>query len=128
MNFLLDTHTFLWFIGGQTKLSRKVKELIEEPENQPYISIASLWEMAIKTSLGKVSLDQPLETLIPEQMSVNGIALMGLSFDHVVQVGKLPFHHGDPFDRMLIAQAMVEKMPIASVDGAFDDYGIKRLW
>lgn len=105
-----------------------MKELVEEPGNQPYISIASLWEMAIKTSLGKLSLDQPLETLIPEQMNANGIALMGLSFDHVVQVAKLPFHHGDPFDRMLIAQAMVEEMPIASIDGGLDDYGIERLW
>ena len=128
MNFLLDTHSFLWFIGGQEKLSRKARELIEDPGNQPFLSMASLWEMAIKISLGKLSLDHPLEVLVPEQMNANGIAYLGISFTHIVQVAKLPFHHGDPFDRMLIAQAMIEQMPVVTVDGVFDEYRIQRLW
>ena len=128
MNFLLDTHSFLWFIGGQEKLSRKARELIEDPGNQPFLSMASLWEMAIKISLGKLSLDHPLEVLVPEQMNANGIAYLGISFTHIVQVAKLPFHHSDPFDRMLIAQAMIEQMPVVTVDGVFDEYRIQRLW
>lgn len=128
MNFLLDTHSFLWFIGGQDSLSQKARHLIENPDNQPFLSVASLWEMAIKISLGKLSLDKPLEVLIPEQMSANGIALLGISFEHTVQVASLPFHHRDPFDRLLIAQALVEKIPVASVDGAFEAYGVTRLW
>lgn len=74
MNFLLDTHSFLWFIEGQARLSRKTRDLIENPENQPYLSAASLWEIAIKISLGKLSLDHPFDVLIPEQMNANGIA------------------------------------------------------
>lgn len=78
MRLLLDTHTFLWFIGGSANLSEKARQLINNPTNQPYLSIASLWEMAIKISIGKLSLDIPLETLIPHHMEINGINLLDL--------------------------------------------------
>ena len=128
MKLLLDTHSFLWFISGSSRLSSTPRQLIEEATNQPYLSIASLWEMAIKMSLGKLSLTQPFAKLIPEQMRVNGVELLNMSIDHIAIVVDLPFHHRDPFDRLLIAQALVEQLPIVSADPAFDAYGIERLW
>ncbi len=128
MRLLLDTHSFLWFIAGNVSLSPTARTLIEDVDNQPLLSMASLWEMAIKLSIGKLSLGQPFETLIPEQMRLNGIELLQIETAHVMVVAKLPFHHRDPFDRLLIAQAMVEQIPIVSGDPAFDLYRIKRLW
>lgn len=128
MRLLLDTHSFLWFIGGNASLSPTARTLIEDADNQPLLSMASLWELAIKLSIGKLSLGQPFETLIPEQMRLNGIELLQIEMAHVVVVAKLPFHHRDPFDRLLIAQAMVEQIPMVSGDPAFDLYRIKRLW
>ena len=128
MRPLLDTHSFLWFISGSSKLSRTARTLIEDTSNQPFLSIASLWEMAIKLSLGKLSLGEPFEVLIPEQMKANGINLLGIEIEHTALVATLPFHHRDPFDRLLVAQAVVERMPIVSADAAFDAYGVERLW
>ncbi len=128
MRILLDTHSFLWFINADTQLSITARALIEEPTNQPFLSVASLWEMAIKISLGKLQLAQPFETLIPAQLRLNGIALLGITISHTAMVATLPFHHRDPFDRLLIAQARVEEIPIVSKDAAFDDYEITRLW
>jgi PIN domain nuclease of toxin-antitoxin system len=84
--------------------------------------------MAIKMSLGKLSLGQPFETLIPQQLSLNGIALLGITISHTAVVARLPFHHRDPFDRLLVAQAMTEQMSIVSGDKAFDAYAVTRLW
>jgi PIN domain nuclease of toxin-antitoxin system len=128
MRLLLDTHSFLWFIGGSHDLSTTARTLIEDASSQPFISVASLWEMAIKLSLGKLSLAQPFELLIPQQMQLNGIELLGIEISHVATVAKLSFHHRDPFDRLLIAQAMVEQIPIVSADIAFDAYAVERLW
>ena len=128
MNFLLDTHIFLWFVAGDPKLSQVARELVDDPDNQPFLSIASLWETAIKISLGKLNLGQPFETFIPQQMALNGIDLLAIELDHTTIVSKLPFHHRDPFDRLLVAQAMTAGIPLVSVDEAFDAYPIKRLW
>jgi len=118
----------LWFIGGSVSLSPSARALVEDADNQPFLSMASLWEMAIKLSIGKLSLGQPFETLIPEQMKLNGIELLQIEMPHIVAVASLPFHHRDPFDRLLVAQAIVEQMPIVSGDPAFDSYTIQRLW
>lgn len=128
MRFLLDTHCFLWFVSGSTNLSLAARELIEEASSQPFLSTASLWEMAIKLSLGKLHLAQPFEELIPQQMRLNGIYLLGIEIKHTAIVTNLPFHHRDPFDRLLVAQAMVEDMPLLSADAALDKYAIERLW
>jgi PIN domain nuclease of toxin-antitoxin system len=128
MKLLLDTHTFLWFIGGSDHLSPTARALIDDASNQPFLSVANLWEMAIKLSLGKLSLAQPFELLIPQQMQLNGIELLGIQIDHLAMVAKLAFYHRDPFDRLLIAQATVEQIPIVSADPAFDAYDVKRLW
>jgi PIN domain nuclease of toxin-antitoxin system len=128
MKLLLDTHTFLWFIMGSPNLSDKARTLIEEPSNESLLSVASLWEMAIKVSLGKLTLSAPFGDLIPEQLSLNGIGLLNLSTAHAALLATLPFHHRDPFDRLLIAQAITEQMPVVGIDAAFDTYGITRLW
>jgi len=128
MNFLLDTHSFLWFIAGSTNLSATARSMIEEPANQPFLSAASLWEMAIKLSLGKLRLARPFEELVPQQMHLNGIRFLGIEVQHLVPIAHLPFHHRDPFDRLLVAQAMVEEMPIISADSAFDAYDVRRVW
>jgi PIN domain nuclease of toxin-antitoxin system len=128
VNILLDTHSFLWFIGGHPNLSRTARTFIEDDSHQLFLSIASLWEMAIKVSLNKLSLAQPFDTLIPEQMNLNGIALLDIQIDHVAVVAEMPFYHRDPFDRLLVAQATVEQVPIVSADRSFDAYSVQRLW
>jgi PIN domain nuclease of toxin-antitoxin system len=128
VKLLLDTHSFLWFISGHTNLSTTACNLIEDTTNQPLLSIASLWEMAIKMSIGKLKLAEPFEQLVPHQMEINGIELLPVDVAHVAKVSELPFHHRDPFDRLLVAQAIIEQMPVVSADSAFDAYPIKRLW
>ena len=128
MKLLLDTHTFLWFIMGNANLSANGRVLIEDQANEKFLSVASLWEIAIKVSIGKLTLSASFNTLIPRQLSINGFELVDLEVSHAAALISLPFHHRDPFDRLLIAQAMVEQMQIVSIDGAFDAYQIKRLW
>jgi PIN domain nuclease of toxin-antitoxin system len=128
VKLLLDTHTFLWFIDGNPRLSTTARQLIEDPANERFVSIASLWEMAIKASMGRLTFAQPFASLIPDQLQRNSIQVLDITVTHTAQVATLPFHHRDPFDRMLIAQAMVETIPIISVDSAFDAYGVTRLW
>lgn len=128
MRILLDTQAFLWLIADAPALSRRARALFAKPGNEFLLSLASLWEMAIKLSLGKLRLDEPMATFIPRQMQENAIVHLGIEFRHVVGVAGLPFHHRDPFDRLLAAQALVEGLPILSPDRAFDAYHIKRLW
>ena len=128
MRVLLDTHTFLWFIEDNRNLSATARRIIEDGDTQPGLSVASIWEMAIKVSIGKLELRQPFESLIPQQLAENDITLLGISVSHAIRLTTLPFHHRDPFDRLLIAQAMVEQLPILGVDAAFDAYGVERIW
>ncbi len=128
MKLLLDTQSFLWFISGSTRLSESARQLIEAEDNQSFISMASLWEMGIKVSLGKLTLDQPFETMIPQQLAQNGIEVLQIEFLHVAVVANLPFHHRDPFDRLIVAQANVEGMSIISSDEMLAAYGVTRLW
>lgn len=122
MKLLLDTHIFLWFIMGSPHLSAEARALIEEGRNRKFISVASLWEIAIKSSIGKLTLSSSFEQLIPQQLSLNGFELLPLEIAHLAKVATLPFHHRDPFDRLLIAQAITEEMPLVSSDSAFDAY------
>lgn len=128
MKFLLDTHTFLWFIEGSPQLSTKAPKLIDTRTNRSYLSVASLWEIAIKISLGKLQLSRPFEVLIPRELGRRNLTRLDITVEHTAQVSKLPFHHRDPFDRLLIAQALVEQLPIVSADVSFDAYGVTRLW
>lgn len=128
MNILLDTHSFIWFVEDNPSLSAHARALIEEPANDVFFSIASVWEMAIKVSLGKLTLSQPFDLFIPNQLLLNDITLFDITISHTLQVATLPFHHRDPFDRLLAAQSLVESMPFISVDTIFDAYGVNRLW
>ncbi|MDT7778610.1 MAG: hypothetical protein QOC99_1122 [Acidobacteriota bacterium] len=128
MKLLLDTPAFLWFIMGSSNLSPSARALIEDEASERFLSVASLWEIAIKLSIGKLTLSAPFDVLIPQQLSLNGIELLGVAIHHATVVSTLPFHHRDPFDRLLIAQAIVESMPIISMDTAFDMYAVNRLW
>lgn len=128
MNILLDTHVFLWFVDDNPRLSETARTLIEADDSQPFLSIASLWEMAIKISLRKLELEQPFESFIPHQLARNGIGILNLSLEHTAAISTLPFHHRDPFDRLIVVQAKLEGMPLVSADPAFDAYEIQRVW
>jgi PIN domain nuclease of toxin-antitoxin system len=128
VRLLLDTHTFLWFIGGDTALSSYARQLIEDRTNERLLSIASLWEMAIKASLGRLTLSLSFTDLVVEHVHGNAIELFEILPRHLDVLTTLPFYHKDPFDRMIIAQRQAENIPILSCDSAFDDYAIRRLW
>ena len=128
MKVLLDTHTFLWFIAGDAKLSQNAKNLINDLANDKFVSVVSIWEIAIKFGLGRLTLTDKFEALFPNQLIINGFEQLAIENDHFYEFIKLPQLHSDPFDRLLIAQAIAEKMSVISVDAAFDDYSINRLW
>lgn len=126
--YLIDTHTLLWFVTDDPRLSKKAKKIYCAEGSRLYISIASAWEMAIKISLQKLSVKMPLARFIEEHVLGNAIEILSLSLSHVTHVEKLPFHHRDPFDRIIVSQALIEKIPIISIDTTFDHYGVKRVW
>jgi PIN domain nuclease of toxin-antitoxin system len=128
MRLLLDTHAFLWWVDGNPALGPKSGAAISNPENEVLVSIASCWEMAIKMSLGKLRLTRSLAPFISEQLTVNGFSLLNVSLKHIGRVADLPFHHRDPFDRLLAAQALEEKLTVVSSDRSFRKYGVARLW
>jgi PIN domain nuclease of toxin-antitoxin system len=128
MRLLLDTHAFLWFFIGNSALSAKARVLIEDDSNDKFFSIASLWEIATKASTGKLTLRKPFDEVFSDELTNNGIDLLGVTTAHISIITVLPFHHRDPFDRLLIAQAVTEQMQIVSADATFDDYSVKRLW
>lgn len=125
---LLDTHAFLQWVNDDPHLTAAARRAIADVNNECYLSMVSCWEMAIKSSLGKLKLTKPIEHFVSEQLAANGFALLNLELRHTAKVEKLPFHHRDPFDRLLIVQAITEKMAIVSADRVFSDYGVKRLW
>jgi PIN domain nuclease of toxin-antitoxin system len=128
MRLLLDTHAFLWWITDDQALSRKAREAIGDEGNECLVSVASLWEIAIKSSLGRLELGGPFERVIPDELSRNGFAVLGLTVEHLGEVAKLPHHHGDPFDRVLAAQAIAEELPVVSRDAVLARYGARRVW
>ncbi len=128
MRVLLDTHAFLWFIMGDARLSATARGLIEDATNERLVSAASLWEIAVKVSIGKLTLTEPFEVIIPRELSQNGFQILSITVAHLTILCSLPFHHRDPFDRLLVAQAMSDKMPLVSIDGVVDAYPVTRLW
>jgi len=128
MSLLLDTHTMLWFFWDDLQLSSNAKRVIEDANNRKLVSIASCWEIAIKVGLGKLDLGEPSRSFLSREIAWNNFELQPISLSHATMVEGLASHHKDPFDRLLIAQAMVECMPLVSGDAIFDQYGITRLW
>ena len=130
MNLLLDTHTFLWFAGRQqyALLPTATRDVLEDRANTLSLSYASVWEIAIKISVGKLQLTEPVTDLVRFQQAKIDLQLLPFKIDHLDLVERLPFHHKDPFDRLLIVQAQVEGFTVVSIDAAFDRYGVNRLW
>jgi PIN domain nuclease of toxin-antitoxin system len=127
MHLLLDTHAFIWFFNGDDDLGSTARNLIEDPANTCWLSIASLWEISIKTSIGKLTLQGQLAE-VEGFMEVGAIRLLPISFEHLLQLQHLPFHHRDPFDRLLIAQAITENLTLLSQDTVFQQYGVSLVW
>ena len=128
MKLLLDTHTFLWAVAEPRKISTRAATALRNTSNELHLSAASVWEMAIKRSLGKLETDIPLGDLIAQGREKIQLRLLDMTAAHAVSVEALPFHHKDPFDRLLIAQALSEEMTIVGADRRFDSYGVKRVW
>lgn len=127
MNLLLDTHTFIWYFQSDQRLSPAMADMLEDVDNRLYLSIVSLWEIAINLNIGKLTLQVPFSNL-PELLERFLIETLPIEFTDAAQYLSLPLHHRDPFDRMLIAQAMTNSLAIASADAAFDAYPIQRRW
>jgi PIN domain nuclease of toxin-antitoxin system len=127
MKLLIDTHTFLWFIHDDPNLSDRAASLLESDVDL-LLSTASLWEIAIKVNLQKLTLPDAYEIFIPHQIQINSIEILPIQMSHLAVAVKLPLHHRDPFDRLLISQSIAEQTPIVSIDQKFDSYAVDRLW
>lgn len=128
MKILLDTQAFLWLTSDAPELSVRAKKTFLDNKNEFFLSLVSIWEIAIKISINKLALVQPLEKFVPDQLQENDIKQLDIKFRHLTRITSLSFHHRDPFDRLLIAQAFEEKMPILSCDSFFDFYSVERIW
>ncbi|MEY3870661.1 MAG: hypothetical protein RLZZ338_4555 [Cyanobacteriota bacterium] len=126
MKFLLDTHAFLWYLLGDPNLGSKAKDAIDT-KTDLYFSIASLWEMSIKINVGKLQLNRPFEDL-PKELQYLNVQILPITFEDTAFYAGLPLHHRDPFDRILVAQALNNSLVLISRDPAFDAYPIQRLW
>jgi PIN domain nuclease of toxin-antitoxin system len=127
MKILLDTHIFLWFISGDSRLSIELRDAIRDSDNAIYLSVISIWESSIKYQLGKLPLPEPPEIYLPRQRDLHQITSLAIDERSVIQLAKLPPLHRDPFDRMLICQALENELTIATVDGAIRDYSVSVM-
>jgi PIN domain nuclease of toxin-antitoxin system len=128
VRLLLDTHAFLWWVAASPELSTKARTAIASARNECFVSVASGWEIAIKVSLGKLRVEGALDRFLPEQLAANGFQPLAIDLKHAARVATLPFHHRDPFDRLLVAQALEEELAVATADPMFAKYGVKRVW
>jgi PIN domain nuclease of toxin-antitoxin system len=128
VTLLLDTHAFPWFLLDDPQLRMTAKSLIGNPNNEILVSPATYWEIALKIALRKYALPEPFEVFMEREIAINDFRILPVELTHMAPLTTMPFHHRDPFDRLLIAQSMVEQMPIVSGDTAFDAYPAARLW
>jgi PIN domain nuclease of toxin-antitoxin system len=128
MRLLLDTHAFLWSVENSPSLSASARAAIADAGNEKLLSIASLWEIAIKVSIGKLALAKPFDELVNDLVANRLITVVPILPAHLKLVVALPHHHGDPFDRVIIAQAQHGTLTVVGNDPAFDDYDMARLW
>ncbi|MEA5552628.1 type II toxin-antitoxin system VapC family toxin [Anabaena cylindrica UHCC 0172] len=128
MRALLDTHTFIWWVIDDNRLSSIAKNIITDPGNILFLSAASAWEIVIKVRLGKLNLPEPPEIYIPSRLTINRFESLPIQMTHALQVVNLPALHQDPFDRILIAQSQVEKMPIITIDNKISQYLVDVIW
>jgi PIN domain nuclease of toxin-antitoxin system len=128
MNLLLDTHTFIWWADEPEKLSADALHALEDEQNRLLLSLVVVWEMQIKVQLGRMRLSLPLKDLIESQEQANKLEILPVTREHIFALERLPFHHKDPFDRLLIAQSIIEKATIVSVDPKLRAYSVPLLW
>ena len=127
MRVLLDTHTFLWWVDDNEQLSARARRAVTEA-SEAFVSVASCWELAIKVSLGKLQLPKAVDRFIPEQLAANDFRLLHIDLVDVARVETLAFHHRDPFDRLIAAQALNDDLAIVTRDAVFRKYGLRRVW
>ena len=127
MRLLLDTHAFIWFSEDAKQIDERLKKVIEKPGNDIYLSIASVWEMAIKIQLGQLKIDKSIREVIDSAI-LNGFELLPILPEHIIKLTTLGFYHRDPFDRIIIAQGLCENLYLVSKDIVFDEYGVQRIW
>ncbi len=125
---LLDTQALLWIRMDHPDLTKKARAAYRNERNEVFVSIVSLWEIAIKKSLGKIQLSGSLNAFISSALEFLGLSLLPLTVEHILRLESLPYHHRDPFDRIIVSQALHEKMHILAGDPEFDSYGVKRIW
>ncbi len=123
MKILLDTHTLIWFLEGNEKLGRRNKSILENPNNTKYLSIVSIWDLALKINSGKLQITKPLQYFIPKEIN-----LISLKLEHIFHLKKLPYIHKDPFDRLIISTAIFEKLTLISIDENFKKYEVNLVW
>lgn len=128
MKLLLDTHVLIYATLQQSNLSNQAKEIIQDKANELYLSTASIWEMQIKLQLGKLNLQPSLQQIIEDQCRVNDLRILPISQQHIFNLSQLPFHHKDPFDRMIISQAMTEGFSLLSKDAQITKYQVNVIW
>ncbi len=128
MRLLVDTHALIWFAENDSNLSARAREALRDEANVLLCSVASIWEMAIKASLGKLKLGSPLEPGFRRSLEENGVVILPIEYRHAAHVLSLPWHHRDPFDRLLVAQAVLEQLTLISHDACLDAYGVRRIW
>jgi PIN domain nuclease of toxin-antitoxin system len=128
MNCLLDTHAFIWWSEGSVNLPVPVQDALRDPANKLWLSHASVWEMQIKVQIGKLVLASPLSQLIQQEVDHNGLRLLAISVDDILRLDSLPLHHRDPFDRMIISQALAGGFTLVSDDSVFPAYGVPIFW
>lgn len=128
MRLLLDTHAFLWWIADDERLSARARELIADGGNEVFLSAASGWEMVVKASLGRLTLDEAIEGFLPRQLEANAVQVLPVHLRHALALVELPALHRDPFDRMLVSQALVEELTLVSGDDQVARYPVKVAW
>ena len=128
MKVLVDTHAFVWALLNDHRLSTKAKQVFRSDEHELVFSLISLWEIAIKMNIGKLNTLGSSVSYIRDEMNAYGMELLPIRYEHILQLESLPAHHGDPFDRLLIAQAITESLPILTGDEVFRRYGAKVIW
>ncbi len=128
MRVLLDTHTFLWWTSGGSRISDRARGLIEDPEVEVLLSVASAWEISIKSARGRLELPVPAERFVPDRLRRHRMSVLDVALSHALRAGALPEIHADPFDRLLVAQAQIEGLPILTADPAIARYEVETIW
>ncbi|MFM8308942.1 MAG: type II toxin-antitoxin system VapC family toxin [Microcystis aeruginosa] len=128
MNILLDSHTLIWFSQNSPQLSSSAIKILEDRNNLLFLSLVSVWKIQIKVQLGKLNLDISLAEIVKDQTKINDVQILPLKLSHIWTLDTLPYYHKDPFDRLLISQAITENLIILGVDSVFDSYPVQKIW